>query len=596
MYMARQENNLVFDWFDEKFNSFQNVVKLPSSFKMIRIPKNYSNVLSDFHSCDNGSKNDIVQIEHGLDPDMNDKDEMFRAHRYKLSFNNDQIKILDIYFNECTLLYNLCVDIWKKYNDVTHSWQLLKDIIFKHKYRSGNNYPHDQLIDLIINELIQIRHDFIESQKGREAEYQKLLDINKENYQKELDEWKKKKEDVIKKGFTFKLKKPTLKRVKLQNPEKPRKPRGEKINKPAPDESLKAMIRIFCSHLSANRDLKLIDKDFEFEMKYKDCSKSAMLPVNSRAINKNGIFVNSLGKKQSDEFDIMAENYDFDNECLLIHDKVFNKYYFQVTFKKEILEIPNKKGIVALDPGEKTMFAFYALEEYGKLGDNMRDRILKARRKISKLQSILDKKVNVKGKKIKNRSKLKKEINNIYKRIKGYVNEIHKKVAKYLCENYETIILPDFKTKPMISKNKEKGEKERIDRIENEQERKKEFLKLRKTVRLSGDVKFVLQMQKHNSFKIYLRAKAKEYGTIIYNINESYTSQACTYCGRLGKEYDKNRIKQCACGKRIDRDVNGSRNILMKALRIMYENKKENRLSRLRASTHECVNSDFIRK
>ena len=151
---------------------------------------------------------------------------------------------------------------------------------------------------------------------------------------------------------------------------------------------------------------------------------------------------------------------------------------------------------------------------------------------------------------------------------------MHKKIAKYLCEKYKIIILPDFKTKPMISNKKEKAEKERIEKIENVEERKREYFKLKKTVKMSGEVKFVLQMQKHNSFKMYLKAKAKEYGTTIYNISESYTSQACTHCGKLGKEYEK-RIKQCTCGKRIDRDINGSRNILMKALRIMYERKNE---------------------
>jgi IS605 OrfB family transposase len=89
-------------------------------------------------------------------------------------------------------------------------------------------------------------------------------------------------------------------------------------------------------------------------------------------------------------------------------------------------------------------------------------------------------------------------------------------------------------------------------------------------VRLSNEVKFVLQMQSHYSFKQYLKTKAKEYGTKVYNINESYTSQACTNCGRLSKEYE-NRIKICTCGKKIDRDLNGSRNILMKGLRVMYK-------------------------
>lgn len=111
---------------------------------------------------------------------------MIRTHRYKLSFTDDQIKILTGYFNECTILYNLCVDIWKKYNDVTDSWQLLKDIIFKHKYRSNKSYSHDQLIDLIINELKEINRIYIESRQDREEEYLKQRQIKKEEYPEKI--------------------------------------------------------------------------------------------------------------------------------------------------------------------------------------------------------------------------------------------------------------------------------------------------------------------------------------------------------------------------------------------------------------------------
>jgi transposase len=566
--MARQENNVVFDWFDDKFKSFQSIVKLPSSFNEAKQPDNYINIVSGLHSYNNRSV--ITETNHGIDPDMNVNDDLIRAHRYKMQFTDDQIKILTNYFNECHNLYNLCVDIWKKYNDVTSSWQLLKDIIFKHKYRSNNNCSKDDLIDLVINELKLIRENFIKSQETRQEEYSKLREINKLKLKTQIEEWKKKRSNVIKKGFTFKLKKPKLEKVKMEKPEKTKKPRGKVIKKPAPDESLKAIIRMFCSHLSDNRDRKVKDKDFVFEMKYKDGIKTSILPIGARNISGNGIFPNSLGKNKSARMNEILKNYALKNECLLIHDKIMNNYHIQITFKKEIKNVGKRKKIVALDPGEKIFLTFYSLENHGKLGDNMRDMILKARRRISKLQSIIDNDKNKKGHKIRNRSKLKKEINKLYKRIKGYVNEVHKKAAKYLCENYENIILPDFQTKPMISNNKIKVEKERIEKIEDGEERKKEFLGMRKNARLSNEVKFVLQMQSHYSFKQYLKAKAKEYGTKVYNINESYTSQACTNCGRLSKEYE-NRIKICTCGKSIDRDLNGSRNILMKGLRVMYK-------------------------
>ena len=119
--MIRQDNNLVFDWFDEKFKSFQNVVKPPEAFKKCNIPTNYSNVLTDLHSCTNPHKKSITQIDHGILPDSDDEDNMFRAHKYKISFTYEQSEILADFFKECTYLYNLCVDVWKKYNDVTDS-------------------------------------------------------------------------------------------------------------------------------------------------------------------------------------------------------------------------------------------------------------------------------------------------------------------------------------------------------------------------------------------------------------------------------------------------------------------------------------------
>ena len=70
--------------------------------------------------------------------------------------------------------------------------------------------------------------------------------------------------------------------------------------------------------------------------------------------------------------------------------------------KKDILDIIGKDEIVALDPGELIFLAFYSLEHYGKLGDNMRVKILRILRTIQRLQSILDKNRNKKGKKIKN--------------------------------------------------------------------------------------------------------------------------------------------------------------------------------------------------
>ena len=153
----------------------------------------------------------------------------------------------------------------------------------------------------------------------------------------------------------------------------------------------------------------------------------------------------------------------------------------------------------------------------------MRIKILGWQKEIKKYQSILDKNKNKNGKKINNKKKLKTKIRKLYLKIKGYVNEIHKKSAKYLCENYSNILLPEFKTKPMISKYEIKNRTNKIKELTKE-EGKKELRLLNKKIKLSNNVKFVLSMQSHYKFKEYLKAKAKRYRTNIYEVDESYTS------------------------------------------------------------------------
>ena len=74
----------------------------------------------------------------------------------------------------------------------------------------------------------------------------------------------------------------------------------------------------------------------------------------------------------------------------------------------------------------------------------MRIKILGWQRKIKKYQSIIDKKKNKEGKKIRNLKSLKNKVRKIFLKIKGYVNEIHKKSAKFLCENYKNILIPEL--------------------------------------------------------------------------------------------------------------------------------------------------------
>ena len=373
------------------------------------------------------------------------------------------------------------------------------------------------------------------------------------------------------------LQKPKMQKVKIDKVKKPPKPRGETIKKPAPDDTIKAEIKEFCKNLSNarnqafengkyNGETKKFNED-AYEMKHKNISNTQTIAVNERSISDNGIFIRALGNLECDNWKKIVKKYSLNKECKLLHDTILNKYYFIVVFEGKEIIINERGEVVSLDPGEKIFNYFYSNELEGKLGDNMRVKIINWQRQIKKYQSIIDKKKNKKGKKIKNIKTLKNKKRKLYLKIKGYVNEVHKKSAKFLCENYSNILIPEFKTKPMISKYQIKTENEKIKKIENKQEAKKELKKLNKKIKLSSEVKFVLSMQSHYKFKGYLKAIAKRYRTNIYDVDESYTSQCCTQCGVLSKEYDKNRMKKCqCCGLKIDRDTNGSRNIYLKSI------------------------------
>jgi transposase len=88
---------------------------------------------------------------------------------------------------------------------------------------------------------------------------------------------------------------------------------------------------------------------------------------------------------------------------------------------------------------------------------------------------------------------------------------------------------------------------------------------------LKGSVKFVLQALRHYSFRQHLINKCEEYGCKINVVTEEYTSKTCGNCGYLSENYT-NRIKYCSnCKLKINRDINGARNILIKNIDLVIK-------------------------
>lgn len=320
--------------------------------------------------------------------------------------------------------------------------------------------------------------------------------------------------------------------------------------KPCTYDILTDEVRVFCSNLkSCESNLENGNIKF-FIMKYRNTYKSQTILIPKKSINTNGIFTTILGKLNNK----LTFDHNKISDSRLLYDKRKKKYYLLVPTlcEKQKINIPNET-VASIDPGEKIPFTIYSLNHCSKIGENIRIPILKYQGKIRQTQKIIDKNVNKNGNKIRNKHHLRKRINKFYCKIKNMVKELHNKTAIYLCKNYKFIILPEFETSKMLGKYSKKNTK----KIEDKKEKAKQN-------KLNKRVKFVLQMLSHYKFKQHIIEKCNEYGCQLIIANESYTTMTCSSCGWMSKKCTI-RIKQCTkCNFRINRDINGSRNIFLK--------------------------------
>ena len=268
----------------------------------------------------------------------------------------------------------------------------------------------------------------------------------------------------------------------------------------------------------------------QFKLHY----KSRKNPVQScyipkSAVSESGIYHTISGKLKFSERDWLKNDI---CDCRLINDH--GRWYLSVPQKITTMPTENQGGIVALDPGVRNFLTYFSEDgQFGWLGIHAFDRILNLNLKRDKLLSRL---ALTKDKRKK--SKLKRTLNRTYHRIQDLVDELHWQCINYLAHNFSVIVFPPFEVKGMTKKGR----------------------KLRKSV-----VRSMLSLRFYE-FKERLRRKCKECGVLYIEQNESYTSKTNSFTGELinnlgGKEwfvYD---------GIKVHRDLNGARNILIRAMR-----------------------------
>lgn len=173
----------------------------------------------------------------------------------------------------------------------------------------------------------------------------------------------------------------------------------------------------------------------------------------------------------------------------------------------------------------------YSGERCVNIGDNLYGTVKKYLKKIDK--------VNNDNRATKRHQK--KVEKRCYRKIEGKIDDMHWKAINYLTTNYRNIIVGDMSTHSIVN-NKSNNQ-------------------------LYSMVKRVALLMKLYVFKQRLQFKCAEREIGYKEINEAYTSKTCTECSFLNTTLGSSKKFNCVlCGNIQDRDINASRNILIKGL------------------------------
>ena len=262
----------------------------------------------------------------------------------------------------------------------------------------------------------------------------------------------------------------------------------------------------------------------------KDKVQSCYIP--KTAISTLGIYYTKSGIMKFSETDWFANSEISDCRLKYDHGRWFVSIPRKVTTQ---CVFETQGGAVAVDPGIRNFGTYFSTDgRFGWVGQRAFERILKLNIRIDKMRYII---ATTEDKLYKFR--LKRTIDRMYHKIRDLVDELHWKFINFLTKEFSVVIFPHFNVSEMV---------------------KTQNRKIRKVV-----VRSMMSLRFHE-FKERLKNKCKERHVIFIEQNEAWTSKTNSFNGEVmanlgGKEYFNFQ------GMRINRDVNGSRNILLRAMR-----------------------------
>ena len=219
---------------------------------------------------------------------------------------------------------------------------------------------------------------------------------------------------------------------------------------------------------------------------------------------------------------------DITHDFKINYNSILDEYSLYIPISISKTKIENKRKIIILDPGLRTFMT--GLSDYEKFNicPDVNKIIKKDIKRLNKVKNnnLISNKIKKKTEKIINRKIINK------------INDMHWKVVNFLTNNYDTIFLGDMSAKGIVAKSNKV---------------------------LSKEMKTACLRTRYYEFRLRLKYKCSVTNTKFKLINECYTSKTCSQCGNYDNNLGGNKIYNCLnCKLKIDRDVNGCRNIYMK--------------------------------
>ena len=292
------------------------------------------------------------------------------------------------------------------------------------------------------------------------------------------------------------------------------------------------------------------NKSFQLHYKKRNCRQSFWID-GSAIKNKNGsihIFVTRLkdSKLQLDDKDILNNNKFADTR--IINDR--GTWYLLYTHNRTIEKFDEPKhNVISLDPGTRTFQTGYSPDGLTiKFGENQIEQIKKLHKRIDNLKSVRTKIIHgYNFKKMSNKSEpvrigqckrnLKSKQARLEKKVYDVTSNLHNQVSAYLSDNFEHILLPEFGTSEMVKRNK-----------------------------LQPCTKRMMNSLSFYRFKEKLKEQCNRKNRQLHIVSEAFTTKTCGNCGELN-DIKSEKIYKCpSCKYELDRDIHGSRNILIRFL------------------------------